>query len=108
MLQPAHRLRVGRACAMCLIAIVPVVLLAQSIPDRPGASRPAQLSRPRIAPLNEAQWTDAHRQRLEKCLPAGTPVGNGFRTLVNVPELVDHTLSFHNYIQHDSSLPARV
>ena len=80
----------------------------QSLPDRPGGSRPVTLSKPRIAPLPEAKWTDEHKQRIAKFLPAGARPGNSFRTLLNVPELVDRTMSFHNYIAQDSSLPPRI
>ena len=82
--------------------------MAQSLPERPGATRPIQLAQPRIAPLAEAQWTDAHRLRLEKFLPSAARPGNGLQTLLNVPELVDHTMSFHGYILRDSSLPPRI
>ena len=39
---------------------------AQAIPDRPGGTRPAQLEAPRIPPLAQAEWTDAHRQLAAK------------------------------------------
>jgi alkylhydroperoxidase family enzyme len=93
---------------MILPALAAGALVAQSLPERPGAARPIQRSTPRIAPLAEAQWTEAHRQRLDTFLPAGTRPGNGFRTLLNVPELVDHTMSFHGYILRDSTLPPRI
>jgi 4-carboxymuconolactone decarboxylase len=91
-----------------VLAMAPGRLAGQPLPDPPGGSRPVQLSKPRIAPLPEAQWTDAHKQRIAKFLPAGARPGNSFRTLLNVPELVDHTMSFHNYITQDSSLSPRV
>src|SRR5262245_38418287 len=91
-----------------LVVVAPAALLGQSVADRPGSSRPVQQSRPRIAPLPEQQWTAEHRQRIEKFLPAGARPGNSFRTLLNVPQLVDHTMSFHNYILQDSSLAPRI
>lgn len=91
-----------------LLAVVPAALVGQSRPDRPGTARPVQLARPRIAPLPEPQWTTEHQQRITKFLPAGSRPGNSFRTLLNVPELIDHTMSFHNYILQDSSLPSRI
>ena len=102
------RSRAWLLCGTLLQAIAAGVLVAQSLPERPGAKPPIQLARPRIAPLAEAQWTDAHRQRLDKFLPAGTRPGAGFRTLLNVPELIDHTMSFHGYILRDSALPPRI
>jgi alkylhydroperoxidase family enzyme len=91
-----------------LLAVVSAALVGESVPDRPGASRPVRLSKPRIAPLPDGQWTNEHQQRVDKFLPAGTHPGNGFRTLLNSPELIDHTMSFHNYILQDSSLPTRI
>ena len=104
----AYRSRVWSLGGAVLLAVVPIVVAAQSLPDRPGAARPIQLSKPRIAPLPESQWTNEHQQRIARFLPAGTRPGNGFRTLLNVPELIDHTSSFHNYILQDSSLPPRI
>ena len=80
----------------------------QALPDRPGGSRPVQLSKPRVAPLPEAQWTDEHRKRIVQFLGAGVRPGNSFRTLLNVPELVDHTLTFYQYVSQNSSLPPRI
>lgn len=91
-----------------LFAMAPGRLAGQPLPDRPGGLRPVQLSKPRISPLPEAQWTDEHKQRIVKFLPIGARPGNSFRTLLNVPELVDHTMTFHNYITQDSSLSPRV
>ena len=97
-------LPVGGAVALA----VQMVLFAQPLPERPGASRPVELTKPRIAPLPEAQWTDEHKQRIAKFLPAGARPGNSFRTLLNVPELVDRTMTFYNYVTQDSSLPPRI
>jgi 4-carboxymuconolactone decarboxylase len=107
-MHPTHRSSVYVCGTALLLAVVPAALLGQSVPDRPGMSRPVQQSRPRIAPLPEQQWTTEHQQRIDKFLPAGTRPGNSFRTLLNVPELIDHTMSFHNYILQDSSLPPRI
>ena len=54
-----------------LIAVIPTVVAGQSLPDRPGGSRPVQLSKPRIAPLPEAKWTNEHKERIAKFLPPG-------------------------------------
>ena len=107
MMLPSH-CSSASGLAMALLLVTPATLISQSVPDRPGASRPVQLFTPRIAPLAEAQWTHEHKQRVDKFLPAGTRPGNGFRTLLNSPELIDHTMSFHNYILRDSSLPPRI
>jgi 4-carboxymuconolactone decarboxylase len=84
-----------------------VRLTGQPLPERPGGARPVQLSRPRISPLPESQWANEHQQRIARFLPTGAP-GNSFKTLLNVPELVDRTMTFHNYITIDSGLSPRV
>jgi 4-carboxymuconolactone decarboxylase len=99
--------RLIRGCLLLLV-YAPVPLGSQAVVGRPGGSRPVGLMKPRIPPLPEAQWTDEHRQRIASFLPAGTRPGNSFRTLLNVPELVDRTMTFHNYITRDSSLPPRI
>src|SRR5262245_58628036 len=84
-----------------------LTLHSQALPDRPGSSRPVQPRTPRIAPIPDAKLTAAQREQIAKFVAPGTPPGNGIRTPLNVPELVDHTMSFHTYITRDSSLPAR-
>jgi 4-carboxymuconolactone decarboxylase len=83
-------------------------LSGQPLPERPGASRPVQLSKPRVEPLPEARWTDEHKKRAAQFVPAAARPGNSFLTLLNVPELVDHTMSFYRYVSQDSSLPPRI
>jgi 4-carboxymuconolactone decarboxylase len=102
-----HAQRLIRVC-LILLACASVPLGSQAVANRPGGSRPVALMKPRITPLPEAQWTDEHKQRVAKFLPAGTRPGNSFRTLLNVPELVDRTMTFHNYVTQDSSLPRRI
>jgi alkylhydroperoxidase family enzyme len=97
-------LSVGGAVALA----VQMVLSAQPLPERPGASRPVQLSTPRVAPLPEAQWTDEHRKRIAEFVPTGARPGNSFRTLLNVPDLVDRTMTLYRYVSQQSSLPPRI
>ena len=105
-----HVLHVRQLIRVSLILLVftSVRLGGQPLPDRPGGLRPVALTKPRISPLPEAQFTDEHKQRIAKFLPAGARPGNGFRTLLNVPELVDRTMTFHNYVTQDSSLAPRI
>lgn len=93
---------------LAFFAAIFVRLDGQAVVDRPGGARPRPPAKPRIAPLAEAQWTDAHKQRIAAFLPQGSRPGNSFRTLLNVPDLVDRTMTFHNYITRDSSLSPRV
>ena len=94
--------------SLILLVFASVQLGGQTLPDRPGGSRPVALAKPRISPLPEAQWTDEHKQRIAKFLPAGARPSNSFRTLLNVPELVDRTMTLYNYVTQDSSLPPRI
>jgi alkylhydroperoxidase family enzyme len=91
-----------------MVLVVQMGLYAQPLPERPGGSRPVQPSKPRIEPLPEAQWTDEHKQRIAQFVPAGARPGNSFRTLLNVPELVDQTMTFYRYVSQNSSLPPRI
>ena len=97
-------LAVGGAVALAL----QLVLSAQPLPERPGASRPVPPSKPRVAPLPESQWTDEHKKRVAEFVPAGARPANSFRTLLNVPDLVDRTMTFYRYVSQQSSLPPRI
>ena len=77
-----------------------------SIPPRPAGSKPVRLAKPRLAPVPEAQWTDAHRKLVAAWTPDGPP-GNDVKTLLNVPELVGGLTPFHSYITRSSSLTPR-
>ena len=105
--QILHARQLIRVC-LTLLVFASVRLGGQPLPDRPGGSRPVALTKPRITPLPEAQWTDEHKQRIAKFLPAGARPGNSFRTLLNVPELVDRTMTLYNYVTQVSSLPPRI
>jgi alkylhydroperoxidase family enzyme len=76
------------------------------VPPTPGNSRPVRPTSPRIRPLTDAQLTDAHRAVLAK-YRAGEKPGNAIRTLVTIPELVDGTMPFQEYIANRSSLLPR-
>src|SRR5262245_32052773 len=105
---PHASLRMRSLVVATWVATALAAVYGQPLPERPGTSRPVQLPNPRIAPLLDSMLTPAHRERLAKFVPPGARPGNGLRTLLNVPELVDHTMSFHSYITRDSSLPVRV
>ena len=109
-IKPRHILRARPLIRVCLMLLVcaTVRLDSQAVVDLPGGTRPVTLMKPRIPPLAEAQWTDEHKQRIAKFVPPGARPGNSFRTLLNVPDLVDRTMLFHNYITQDSSLSPRV
>src|SRR5438034_5274496 len=97
---------------VALFLMAPVRMAGQAqtarrvVPSPPGGSRPVRLAKPRISPLPEAQWTDVHRKLLAKYVPDGH-AGNDIKTLLNIPELVDGTMPFQNYITRESSLSPR-
>ena len=79
---------------------------AQLRPDPPGTAEAVRLADPRIAPLPESQWTAEHRARVERWAPE-VRIGNAFRTLLHVPELVDAVMPFLVYTARDTTIPAR-
>ena len=79
---------------------------AQSTIEPPGAKKPVVRSTPRVQPLPEAQWTDAHRQLVEKFAGYGKP-DNAFKTFLNVPEMVDGVMPYTIYLSMDTSLMPR-
>ena len=90
-----------------LVWLAPAALAAQAaIPDLPGSTQPGRLTAPRIPPLPEARWTDEHRALVATYGPE-VRVGNAFRTLLNVPALVEAVMPFLIYITSDSTLSAR-
>ena len=79
---------------------------AQLRPGPPGTTEAVRLPEPRIAPLPESQWTDEHRARVARWAPE-VRIGNAFRTLLHVPELVDAVMPFRVYITRETTIPAR-
>jgi alkylhydroperoxidase family enzyme len=77
-----------------------------ALADPPGAARPTRVSSPRLAPLAEGQWTDAHKAIVAKYAADGRP-GNALRTLLHIPALADSFLSFPAYLSKDSTLLPR-
>ncbi len=80
--------------------------VAQVRPDAPGSAPLVRLSEPRVAPLPEAEWTAAQRALVERYAPH-VRIGNGFRTMLRVPELVEAVMPFVLFTSMDSSLSAR-
>jgi 4-carboxymuconolactone decarboxylase len=97
------------ASLLALAAVVSLTVAgttAQSAIDPPGARRPEPPSRPRVAPLPEAQWTDTQRQLAAKYALDGH-ADNALRTLLNVPEIVAGLLPYTNYLSEESTLSPR-
>ena len=79
---------------------------SQVRPDPPGSAPIMRLEAPRIAPLPEAEWTDEQRALVERYAPE-VRIGNGFRTMLRVPELVEAVLPFVLFTTLDSTLAPR-
>ncbi len=92
------------AAGTALLAAAPAA--AQLRPDPPGTAALVRLDEPRIAPLPESQWTDEHRARVDRWAPE-VRIGNAFRTLLHVPELVDAVMPFRVYITRETTIPPR-
>jgi len=114
-MNPRRAALIARAAA--LIAVVSVVTPLRTsseqahtahliVPGQPGSTLPRRLTKPRISPLPDTLWTDVHRKLVAKYQPEGR-AGNALKTLLQVPELVDGTMPFQNYITRDSSLSPR-
>ena len=106
MMRAVSRFRVWLLVGAALVWLTPAKLVAQALPDRPGSAQPVRLTAPRIPPLPEAQWTDAHRALVATYGPE-VRIGNAFRTLLNVPALVEAVMPFLIYITSDTTLSAR-
>ena len=79
---------------------------SQVRPEAPGSTPVVRLQVPRIAPLPEAEWTDEQRALVERYAPQ-VRIGNGFRTMLRVPELVEAVMPFAIYTTIDSTLAPR-
>ena len=91
---------------VALFVMGPIQINAQAIPDRPGGAQPVSLNKPRIAPLSEAQWTDAHR-KLVATFTSDGKADNALKTLLNAPEMVEALMPITHYLSRDSSLSPR-
>jgi len=92
---------------LCFAVLGPsVTASAQWTLDPPGARQPKAPSAPRIAPIPEAQWSDAQKALVAKYVPTGK-ADNGLKTLLNLPELFDGVMPYTNYLLNDSSLTTR-
>ena len=79
---------------------------SQVRPDAPGSTAVVRLHEPRITPLPDTEWTDEQRALVERYAPE-VRIGNGFRTMLRVPELVEAVMPFVLYTTIDSTLVPR-
>ncbi len=80
--------------------------VAQSRPRPPGSAVALRLTEPRVEPLPEVRWTREHRALVTR-YASEVRIGNAFRTLLNVPELLEAVMPFVIYTASDSTLSAR-
>jgi alkylhydroperoxidase family enzyme len=67
-----------------------------------------RLSKPRVAPLEPADWNDEQKELMSRFDRPGSPsASNIFRTLAHHPELMRRWLVFGNHILGKSTLPPR-
>jgi 4-carboxymuconolactone decarboxylase len=69
-------------------------------------ARPARLTKPRIPPRAESQWTDADRALANTYTHDGG-ASNDFRTFLHNPETVKAMMPFISYVSGESTLPPR-
>lgn len=78
---------------------------------QPGPNRkvgiPIRLAKPRIAPTNEADWSNDERELLSGFKRQRGYVMNVYGTLTRHPQMYRLWLGFARYILRESSLPAR-
>ena len=83
-----------------------VGLSAQIVTTPPGTGSFVRLREPRITPLPEDEWTAEQLALVEK-YSSQTRIGNGFRTMLRVPELVEAVMPFVLFTPSDSTLSPR-
>ena len=96
----------GLVVAATLLVPAAGTARAQVRPDAPGSAPVVRLPEARIPPLPEAEWTDEQRALVERYAPQ-VRIGNGFRTMLRVPELVEAVLPFVLFTTLDSTLAPR-
>jgi 4-carboxymuconolactone decarboxylase len=100
------RVLVSLLAVAVAVPLAPGRMTAQAAIEAPGARRPEVPTRPRVAPLPEAQWTDAQRQLVAKYARDGH-ADNALRTLLNVPDIVDGVMPYTNFLSDESTLSPR-
>jgi 4-carboxymuconolactone decarboxylase len=66
-----------------------------------------RLKQPRVAPIDESQWSDAVKETLRQIKVGQGEVPNIFKTLAHHPDLLKRWLVFGNHVLFKSTIPAR-
>jgi 4-carboxymuconolactone decarboxylase len=85
------------------IAVITAVTSTAQSQARPGDKPPVRLKAARLAPVADAQMTEAQRQVAAKY----GRTDNGSRTLLNLPQAVDGATPMTVYLTNDSTLAPR-
>ena len=96
----------GFAVTGALVANSSEPAAAQVLPGPPGSTPIVRLGEPRIPPLPAIEWSAEQRALVERYAPE-VRIGNAFRTMLRVPELVEAVMPFVLFTSIDSTLPPR-
>jgi alkylhydroperoxidase family enzyme len=66
-----------------------------------------RLKKPRVAPIDESQWSDSVKETLRQIKVGQGEVPNIFKTLAYHPDLLKRWLVFGNHVLFKSTIPAR-
>lgn len=66
-----------------------------------------RLKKPRVAPIDESQWSDSVKETLRQIKVGQGEVPNIFKTLAHHPDLLRRWLVFGNHVLFKSTVPAR-
>ena len=66
-----------------------------------------RLKKPRVAPIDESQWSDSVKETLRQIKVGQGEVPNIFKTLAHHPDLLRRWLVFGNHVLFKSTIPAR-
>ena len=94
------------AFTIAAVLSAPLAAGAQAVVDPPGARRVAPLAAPRIAPLSDAELTDAHKAIIARFTRDGR-ANNALRTLLRVPELAEAVMPYTTYLMNETSISPR-
>ncbi|MDX1384402.1 MAG: hypothetical protein R3190_12195 [Thermoanaerobaculia bacterium] len=87
-----------------VVAVSPAA--GQIRPEPPGSTEHHRPTSPRLEPVPAEDWSAEQRALVDRYAPE-LRIGNGFRTLLHVPELVEAVVPFVIYTAADSTLAPR-
>ncbi|MGE3507776.1 MAG: carboxymuconolactone decarboxylase family protein [Vicinamibacterales bacterium] len=100
------RVLVGLTAVTAYVLVLNVGTGAQATIEALGARRPLAPSKPRIAPVPQAEWSEVQRGLAAKYAADGR-ADNALRTLLHSPDLVDGVMPYTLYLSNESTLSPR-